>query len=655
VVSLRRSSATALLVAAVGAALLVPGPAHAAKGDAEQGASCAKARSNGGNWPSYGHDLSNTRYQRHEKVISPGDAPALGPIWSFSTTDAGGEGDITGTPAVVGGCVYTATTEGWAFAINADTGKLVWKRKLPYGGGVNGSVTVKRGRVYASIARLNKEKGCPKKDPCKGPYAVALDRKTGKVIWASRTLDTQPGSDVFGSPVIFKGRMMVGISGGAAELGDEADRYAFQGSMVFLNARNGKVVRRTWTIHAPKKPDNEFAGAGIWSTPAVDRRAQVAYAGTANPFKPQAEHEHANAVLKYDVDPNSPKFGRILDSYKGNVDEYFPGLSELPCYDFPGNEPPYYPQGIGSCGDIDLDFGAAPNLFKVDGRKLVGAGQKSGVYHVFDARTMEPVWSTIVGPPTAVGGIVGSTAYDGEAMYGPITVPGYLWSLSADGGSYRWAGAVADGIHWGNPVAVANGLVYTTDLAGFLDVYDARTGLQLGKHPLVRGTGNPESLSWAGVSVARNTVYAAVGIRGQAEGHIVAFQPGGNASPGGDGGGDGGGGGGGGDGGDGGGGGGGSGANPPIVAAPGAASTNYATPVATTGVGGPLSFTNLDLAKHDVTSEEKGPDGKPLFSTPLIDLGETAEVEGLDKVKSGQSYGFFCTIHPGMRGTLVVR
>jgi polyvinyl alcohol dehydrogenase (cytochrome) len=653
VVPLSGARAAILAAALAGLALLVPGPALAAKGKGDQRPSCAKARSNGGNWPSYGHDLANTRYQRHEKVISPGDAPALGPIWSFSTTDAGGEGDITGTPAVVGGCVYTATTEGWAFAINADNGKLVWKRRLPYGGGVNGSPTVKGSRVYLSVSRLTKAKGCRPKDPCKGPYAVALNRKSGKVAWASRTIDRQPGSDVYGSPVIFKGRMMVGISGGSAELGDEADRYAFQGSMVFFNARTGKVVRKTWTIHPPNKPDDEFAGAGIWSTPSVDRRAKVAYAGTANPFKPQAEHEHANAVLKYNVNPRSRRFGKIIGSYKGNVDEYFPGLSQLPCYDFPGNEPPYYPQGIGSCGDIDLDFGASPNLFKVDGRKLVGAGQKSGVYHVFDAKTMEPVWSTIVGPPTAVGGIVGSTGYDGEAIYGPITVPGYVWSLAAAEGSYRWAGPVGDGVHWGNPVAVANGLVYTTDLAGFLDVYDARTGVQVGKHPLVRGSGNPSSLSWAGVSIARNTVYAGIGIRGLSEGHVVALQPGGE--PRGGGGGDGGGGGGDGGGGGGDGDGGGGGGNPPIVAAPGAASTSYATPVATTGVGGPLSFVNLDLAKHDVVSEAKGPDGKPLFSTPLIDLGESAEVEGLDQVKSGQSYGFFCSIHPGMRGTLVVR
>ena len=635
----------------------LPAGTGAAAEPAEAKVACSTEDVGGGSWPSFGHDVRQSRFQPNEKVISPGDVPLLTPAWSFSTVDAGGEGDITGTPVVSRGCVYVATTEGWVFGLNADTGETVWKRQLPYGGGVTGAVLAQGKKIYVGVSRLAVSEGCVEGDPCIGPYAAALDRRNGRVLWATKSLDRQPGSDLYGSPMAFDGVLMLGISGGSAELGDEADRYAFQGSMVFLDTRKGKLLRKTWTIHPPMKPDDEYAGAGIWSTPAIDRQAKVAYVGTANPFKPQAEHEHANAVVKFDLNRKHKKtFGRIIGSYKGNVDEYIPGLSELPCYDVPGNAPPYYPQGIGACGDIDLDFGAAPNLITgPDGRKLVGAGQKSGVYHVFDAKTMEPVWTQIVGPPTAVGGIVGSTAYDGRSVYGPITVPGYVWSLDAAAGGYRWAAPVGDGAHWGEAVAVANGVVYTTDLTGFLDAYDARTGALLAKRPLLLGgSNNPASLSWGGVSVARHTVFAAVGIRGLSEGHVVAFTRGGLNDVGDDAGETGGGlGGGGGDGG--GGGGGGGGTDAPIIAGPGAASSSYATPVATTSVGGSMDFVNLDVAKHDVRSVDNGPDGRPLFSTPLIDLGETAPIEGLDRVQSGQSYAFFCSLHPGMRGTLSVR
>jgi polyvinyl alcohol dehydrogenase (cytochrome) len=627
---------------AVAAAVAAPAPAQAA-------ASCATTSVTGGDWPTFGHDDSNTRSQPNEKVVSPGDAQMLTPAWTFSTAKAGGGGDITGTPIVTGGCVYVATNAGWVFAMNADSGELVWKAKLPYGGIVSGSVGVALGKVYVGISRTETATGCPS-GPCVGPYVAAFDQSTGALAWATPPIDNQPGSDIYGSPVVFDGTLLLGVSGGSAELGDEADRYAFQGSMNFLDASTGEVLKKTYTIHPPKQPDDDFAGAGIWSTPAIDPEAKVAYTGTANPFKPQAEHEYANAVVKFDIDRASSTFGQIIGSYKGVIDEYVPGFSELPCYDIPGNPPPYYPQGIGSCGDIDLDFGAAPNLFTdAKGRKLVGAGQKSGVYHVFDAETMKPVWTQVVGPPGSLGGIVGSTAYDGGAVYGPITVPGYLWSLSGANGDYRWVGAIADGAHWGPPVAVANGIVYTVDLTGFLDAYDARTGALLAKRPLLLGgTADPASLSWGGVSVARHTIYAGVGIRGLDQGYVVAFRRGGPgdvpedvqetvAGLGG---------------------GGGPGPGPPagasIVAGPGAASTTYLTPAMVTQPGGPLTFANADVAQHDVTSDQTV-NGAPLFHTPLIAFGKTAPVEGLDNVQAGQSYAFHCSIHPGMRGTLIVR
>jgi plastocyanin len=71
--------------------------------------------------------------------------------------------------------------------------------------------------------------------------------------------------------------------------------------------------------------------------------------------------------------------------------------------------------------------------------------------------------------------------------------------------------------------------------------------------------------------------------------------------------------------------------------------------------GGKLSFTNLDFVQHDVTSDDNGPNGRPLFRSKLIGLGEAAPVDGVEKLPSGKSYGFFCSVHPGMRGTLIVQ
>ncbi len=520
----RHSGKLAAASAALAIAVLAPAAEAAPK--PKQGVKCAPAKSAGGDWRSYGHDYTNTRYQPRESTISPDNVSGLSAEWAFTVEEAGGAGDIAGTPVIDGGCGYVATAGSWVFAFNADTGETVWKAKLPDNGFVYGSVGVTRKRVFVGVNRTQQGlTGCPDNDPCLGPFVVALRRDNGKRVWVSRPIDKQQGSETYTSPVIFRGVVLMGVSGGVAELsGDESIRANFQGSMNFLDARTGKVLEKTWTIHAPKKPKDDFAGGGIWGTAAVDRRARVAYVGTANPYVPAAAHPHAGAILKIDIDRRSRRFGDILDFGEGTPEEYFEALEETPCIDFPGNIPPY-PTGLGSCADLDLDFGASPNLFRgPDGRLLVGAGQKSGVYHAFDAKTMDPVWNTVVGPPSYFGGIVGSTAYDGSAFYGPITIPGYLWSLDAGDGSHRWVAPLGDGLHWGPPVAVANGVVYTVDFTGYLDAFDAETGVLLLKTPLAVGDGFTGESSWAGVSVARNTVYAAVGSGGSGNGAVIAYR-----------------------------------------------------------------------------------------------------------------------------------
>jgi polyvinyl alcohol dehydrogenase (cytochrome) len=625
-----------LILVAVGTltALGLPGMGMVA-GRAAPPVTCGPATVPGGEWPSYGHDLANTRNQDREKQIAPADVPLLAPAWTFSANRAGGAGDFTGTPIVTGGCLYAASNGGWVFAMNADTGQLVWKAQVPNGGGVNSSVAVSGGLVIAAVSKVTKQ-ACTAK--CDGPYLAAFDQATGARRWVSAPIDVQPGSDVYGSPLVFDGLVFEGVSGGAAELSDETDRYAFQGSFALLDAATGALVKKTWVIHPPHAPEDSFAGAGIWSTPAIDVGNRMAYVGAGNPFKPSDEHPHTNAILKIDLDRRRPTFGRIVGSYKGTVDQYVPQLSQLPCVDLPGNNAPYYPQGIGSCGNIDLDFGASPNLFKgPDGRLLVGAGQKSGVFHVFDAATMKRVWTSLVGPPSSVGGIVGSTAYDGSSFYGPVTVGGYVWSITADKGTMRWTAPTGDGAHWGNPVAIADDVLYTVDLKGALDGYEARTGVPLVHRPLLAGAdtgGNPVA-SWGGVSVARNTVYASVGISGLPDGFIVALRPGGGEAPG-------------------------LPAPPPlpgpgpgpagvynVVAVPGSVVATYATPIVVLPHGQPLSFVNGDVPQHDVVADNGA------FRSVLVSTGGSAPVAGADKLAPGQ-YSFYCSLHRNMTGTLVV-
>lgn len=85
-----------------------------------------------------------------------------------------------------------------------------------------------------------------------------------------------------------------------------------------------------------------------------------------------------------------------------------------------------------------------------------------------------------------------------------------------------------------------------------------------------------------------------------------------------------------------------------------AAPNRYTTPSVTIDQGEPLTFANTDVtARHDVTARDPGPDGTPLFSTPIISGGREVPVEGEQYLTTG-SYRFFCSVHPFMTGTLNV-
>jgi len=101
----------------------------------------------------------------------------------------------------------------------------------------------------------------------------------------------------------------------------------------------------------------------------------------------------------------------------------------------------------------------------------------------------------------------------------------------------------------------------------------------------------------------------------------------------------------------------------------------YLTPVITISKGDALTFDNLDLDRHNIVQDveadgEGGPskarwckethshhdhgDACPLFWSKLIGFQESSQVKGLKRVKAGETYTFFCTLHHGMKGNLVV-
>ena len=434
---------------------LAPNPydiwSHAAQG------STGKA-----SWSSYGKDVANSR-NGGKAAPSPSQVPALGVAWSFHS----GWGDFLGTPAVAGGLVVAGTFDGHVVALDSKTGKLRWHYDA--GQPINASVAISGGRVFAPVAQPHR------------PRIVALRLKDGRKLWDA-PVDTQRDSDVYGSPIVWKGAVYQGISALYGELTDP--KVHVRGNVVALNTKSGKVRWRTYTV-----PPNHDGGA-VWSSPALDVQTGRLYVGTGNAYHAPAAPT-TDSVLALDA-----RTGVIVAHRQTTAGDTWNAT-----------------EGVAS--GPDHDFGASPNLFTgPGGRKLVGDGQKSGTYWAFDRRTLKPVWNTTVGGGSEVGGILGSTATDGKRIYGPNTIAGEEWALGVDG-SRAWVSTTGGPIKW-SATAVANGVVYSTDTNGFLNAHEAGSGLLLAHIPL----GAP---SWGGVAVAGGTVFAAIGSETDS-GYIAAYR-----------------------------------------------------------------------------------------------------------------------------------
>ena len=545
--------------------------------------SCAdKSQISGGDWTSYGADLANTRSQPLEHNLTPANIAKLTPAWSFWSTHSSGLtqlnfSEFNSTPVEAFGCVYVGSVysrtgpgggsgaDANFFALDAATGHLVWQRYLAAdpagtGGAVVGAPVIVGRNVVVPVNQSGDGGNL-------GPYLIALDRSTGDTVWQSAPLTTQAGYYTNASPVAFNGVLLIGFS---APEGQPSGH----GGFALLDATTGQLLKLTytipsqdwWTTGGDGSPSPRYAGGGVWTTASIDPRGRYAYFGTGNPYTKNVQHPRTDAILKVDLDRGRSTFGDVLGDYSGNVEQHIAGidatqLRSTPLCPSPTDEvvqqtPTVDPresdfQGLVEddpvCGQLDLDFGAASNLFTDPrtGALLVGDLQKSGVYHAVRTDTMtdftyaadgtprpsstKPVWTSEAGASCALCNS-SSSAYDpaSRTIFADVAPGTFMVAISAIDGTVRWRAPVGDGAHY-QSVSFANGVVYTVDNGGRLLAFDAKTGdvlLQQSLIPAATG-GSPspsdtglDSVTFGsgGVAIARHTVFAADGS------HIVALR-----------------------------------------------------------------------------------------------------------------------------------
>ncbi len=246
------------------------------------------AGKNGGEWLTVGMNYAEQRYSPL-KQINTSNVDRLSLAWSLELGDGGGQQEAT--PLVINGVIYGITNWSVAFAVDARTGKEIWRydpeidRKIDQAGNdrlccgvLNRGVAVYEGKVFV---------------PVNDGRLIALDTRTGRVIWS---VQATPKDDIAYSltmaPRVIKGKVIIGNAG--------AEFPPYRGYFSAFDTDDGKEVWRFYTV--PGDPSKKFenpalekaaktwkgewwtfgGGGSVWDGMAYDPDANLLYVGTGN-------------------------------------------------------------------------------------------------------------------------------------------------------------------------------------------------------------------------------------------------------------------------------------------------------------------------------------------------------------------------------------
>ena len=187
-----------------------------------------------GNWAMQAGDMYNQRYSRLSQINTK-NVNKLQVAWTFSTGVLRGH---EGSPLVVDGMMYMVSPfPNKVFAINLDTQEIVWKYEPKQDPAVIPQMccdTVNRGVAYAEGKVFMQQADST---------LVALDAKTGKLIWSVVNGDPKTGAVNTNAPHIFKDKVITGISGG---------EWGVRGYISAYDIHTGKMVWRGYSVGPDK-------------------------------------------------------------------------------------------------------------------------------------------------------------------------------------------------------------------------------------------------------------------------------------------------------------------------------------------------------------------------------------------------------------------
>ena len=237
-------------------------------------------------------NYAQTRYYPGAQ-INTGNVSKLRPAFTFQTEVLE---SMQTAPVVVDGIMFITTSYNHVYALDAVTGKEFWHYKHKMGavttyccGPNNRGVAILGDRVFMGTldAKL-----------------VALDAKTGKLLWSTQIADPAAGYSETMAPVAVDGMILIGTNGG---------EYGIRGFVKSYDANDGKLL---WTFNTVPEKGHEGVwavndatnrnmlrdiagekaqlakqggdfyktlGGGVWMAPAVDRETGTAFFVVGNP------------------------------------------------------------------------------------------------------------------------------------------------------------------------------------------------------------------------------------------------------------------------------------------------------------------------------------------------------------------------------------
>ncbi len=485
------------------------------------------AAKDGKNWLHSNGSYEQTRFAPASQ-INTSNVAKLRPAFVFQT---GIVESMETAPIVVDGVMFVTTSYNHVYAINAVTGEQYWHFKHKIGpvstyccGPNNKGVAVSEGKLFMGTldAKL-----------------VALDAKTGKLLWETEIADPELGYSETMAPSVVDGKVLIGTNGG---------EYGVRGFVKAFDANTGKLA---WTFHTIPEKGHEgiwatadatgrdmkrdiaaekaqlakqggdfykTLGGGVWMTPAVDlkSRSVIFVVGNPSPDLYGAERPgdnlYTDSIVSVDLDSGKYKW-----HYQYIAHDVW-----------------------------DLDAVSPPILMDVkdkDGKMIPGVihGGKTGHIYVHDRRdgrlirfseamvSQEGLWTL----PTAQGARM-SLGANGGVEWSPMAINpnlrlayavnleqpmtyhveaaaypgGKLWlggafknipgeeqfgnvtAVNVDTGKVVWK-ARTDQPMIGGALATAGNLVFAGEGNGWFKAYDAKTGKVLWQYQCGAGVNAP--------------------------------------------------------------------------------------------------------------------------------------------------------------------